>query len=327
MQESRIISKILFECFSDLDISFREMHNMYNARHKSIILHMQKKANKLYDFNELNEIIPDATKAFIDDDIQFLIEKKLLSYDFNLCKIKLTNKGKQWREESEPFMYEDKLIAFIDILGFKCLIESDSNFLELNKIGYTLEQVKELNTEFIKHINQIIEAYAWEDKYKFNFSMFSDSIVCSVRYNEKIVDNFLKLIADSVRIYIRNDMSVRGGICRGQLMHEGDILFGPAMLQAYKMESEEAIYPRILIENSVVQDYKEIDNIIMKDSASEENWLNWQYSLDVAEKKNLKITFEEKLKEAQAQKSCKKRERKAKKTIVEKLQWMIDSLN
>lgn len=46
---------------------------------------------------------------------------------------------------------------------------------------------------------------------------------------------------------------VRGGILRGQLMHEKGMVVGPAMIEAYLLESNMANFPRIII----AQDLKE----------------------------------------------------------------------
>jgi len=44
----------------------------------------------------------------------------------------------------------------------------------------------------------------------------------------------------------------RGAIVRGKLYHRGNILLGPALVQAKSMESSLAVYPRILISDDLV---------------------------------------------------------------------------
>ena len=46
---------------------------------------------------------------------------------------------------------------------------------------------------------------------------------------------------------------VRGGIAYGQMYHDKKICFGPAMIKAYKMEEEIAIFPRIVIDRETIE--------------------------------------------------------------------------
>lgn len=54
---------------------------------------------------------------------------------------------------------------------------------------------------------------------------------------------------DRLRAFI--DVLVRGGIARGQLIHDRIMVVGPAMIEAYRLESKEAFYPRIIIEKEL----------------------------------------------------------------------------
>lgn len=49
----------------------------------------------------------------------------------------------------------------------------------------------------------------------------------------------------------------RGAIVRGKLYHRGNVLFGPALVQAYTMESSLAVHPRILISDDLVATLRE----------------------------------------------------------------------
>jgi hypothetical protein len=44
------------------------------------------------------------------------------------------------------------------------------------------------------------------------------------------------------------EILLRGGIVVGKLLHENNIMFGPAFNQAYDLESKSALYPRIVID-------------------------------------------------------------------------------
>jgi hypothetical protein len=50
----------------------------------------------------------------------------------------------------------------------------------------------------------------------------------------------------------------RGSICLGKLYHEESVLFGMGLVDAFKLENRAAIYPRILIQDQLIQPITEI---------------------------------------------------------------------
>jgi hypothetical protein len=40
---------------------------------------------------------------------------------------------------------------------------------------------------------------------------------------------------------------IRGGICKGELYHDGSVIFGPAFIEAYRLESTVANFPRVVL--------------------------------------------------------------------------------
>ncbi|MDP4242599.1 MAG: hypothetical protein Q8921_07680 [Bacteroidota bacterium] len=77
---------------------------------------------------------------------------------------------------------------------------------------------------------------------------FSDSIVLSFKENEKsgVYYNLLLILHLHIRL-IELDILVRGGIAIGKVVHNGNLLFGPAMNDAYLLEKNAALYPRIIV--------------------------------------------------------------------------------
>ena len=45
---------------------------------------------------------------------------------------------------------------------------------------------------------------------------------------------------------------LRGGVTIGPLFHENGVVFGGGLVQAYRMESDGARYPRIIVSQSVI---------------------------------------------------------------------------
>lgn len=143
----------------------------------------------------------------------------------------------------EPYIpyqkYEDRVVAFIDLLGFSEMVEK------------TAEDEKKLQslTGALESFYNIIWEWEANGEYSsFAFTQFSDSIVISAIADS--TDSFgmlMQLLIGVMALVDNNDVLVRGGITRGQLIHDKTMLVGPAMVDAYHMESKKAIYPRIII--------------------------------------------------------------------------------
>lgn len=143
--------------------------------------------------------------------------------------------------------YNNRYVAFLDILGFKNMVcESEKNLQILDVINKALDY-----TRTIQHENYEGE-YPMSELGK-QVSVFSDSIVIS--YKMETGGAGFNVLVDL--IYICNDLLslgilVRGGVTIGQLIHEDNKCFGPAMVEAYRIETKIAKYPRIIIDPEVI---------------------------------------------------------------------------
>lgn len=166
-------------------------------------------------------------------------------------------------------MYEERIVAFIDILGFKSLIcESVQNqgitksILEaLNSILPSNLQKDAFGTLHLEKVPEAEKEEALEDFRLFTEAMqslhevrinyFSDCVVLSadaqnVIASQTVIDLVGKL---TMRLWQDHNLLTRGGITKGPLVHVvNGPLFGPSLVYAYELESKEAVYPRILID-------------------------------------------------------------------------------
>ena len=53
--------------------------------------------------------------------------------------------------------------------------------------------------------------------------------------------------------FVFRGVLVRGGIAFGKLIHNDKILFGPGMITAYETESKAAMYPRVILDQTVIE--------------------------------------------------------------------------
>jgi hypothetical protein len=146
--------------------------------------------------------------------------------------------------------YEDRIIAFIDILGFRSLINETVKEGEIlqEKLDALVEALNLIKDEFKK---------AQDDSELSNSVMityFSDSIVISVRQHNSV--DLLTIFETLKKIQIRlveRKILLRGGIVIGKLIHKENIILGPAMIEAYDLENKSALYPRITIDPDVME--------------------------------------------------------------------------
>lgn len=157
--------------------------------------------------------------------------------------------------------YEERIVAFIDILGFKQMVidsEKDGNEEKIQSIDNALEFFKKFKSKTYKY-NELIDVE--EDAQKkgvenfrihelVEINYFSDSIIISVKVeNERINEifsTFIVYIAALGNLLIKNGILIRGGIDIENLVHKKGKIFGNALIRAFNLESTIAVYPRII---------------------------------------------------------------------------------
>lgn len=167
-------------------------------------------------------------------------------------------------------VYQDSVVAFVDILGFSSLISQSSTdpnvvprihallsdiqskaimdgvYGSIATFGFEgtnkIVPVRELeNNE--AHINRLKETWP------IAITSFSDSLVLSCKGSDAdACEMMLEFLGMLVLACFKSDFFVRGGITMGKLIHqESGPLFGPAFVEAYALESSKAYWPRILV--------------------------------------------------------------------------------
>lgn len=134
--------------------------------------------------------------------------------------------------------YTEKIILFIDILGFKNLINQ--------KKPEEIREILNLIYKFLKRENKSLPNY--------QISHFSDSVILSFELPKDGNIVFILSILQTLIISLLQQYSVllRGGMCKGNIYHTNELVFGPGVNHAYEIESKTAIYPRIVVDQCIV---------------------------------------------------------------------------
>lgn len=141
--------------------------------------------------------------------------------------------------------YENRIVLFLDILGFKKIIEEteDKNEEDVNKTLFLIDTIKEMKE--VVNVNSSSTSK--------NVTQFSDSIVVSFAENDVTeIKNFFYDLQRLVAKLLARGILCRGAISYGKLYHKNDLVFGPALVDAYETESQAALYPRIILDQSLL---------------------------------------------------------------------------
>jgi len=179
--------------------------------------------------------------------------------------------------------YQERIVAYIDILGFS---EKIRNTIKKN----TKEEIESETNKINNFFENIFETK--RNKFQINniessrmISNFSDSVVISYLLEED--DGIFHLFTDILFLCITvllDGYLIRGAISSGKLHHSENNesiikLYGPAMLSAYDMGENIAFYPRIIFEKEIfdiaekystkcskkTEKFKDLNNLIKKD--------------------------------------------------------------
>jgi hypothetical protein len=153
--------------------------------------------------------------------------------------------------------YQTHLVAFVDLLGFREALR-DSN--REDAILSLLRRLSAFQGDFFAESHKMENGH--QSRVRPAVSAFSDNIVLSFRLDEldqhalsvDVVILFLQnLVAYIAWNAFQSRLLIRGGLAMGDLYHEGGVVFGPALVEAYEIERSVAIYPRVALGPSVTQ--------------------------------------------------------------------------
>jgi len=138
-------------------------------------------------------------------------------------------------------MYKESIITYMDIIGFKELLKKES----AEAIEYILRSFQDASSPD-----------KWETEYKEKtVTTFSDHIVMSLPIESKL--NHISpygVLWDAIWFaawlqgyMIQKNTIFRGGITCGDICHTDSVVFGQGLVEAYKLESSVARFPRVII--------------------------------------------------------------------------------
>lgn len=139
----------------------------------------------------------------------------------------------------QPGLLEQRVVAFIDILGFRELVRRMEREPELaESVHWALLGIR------VKE-----EGIYRDDERHVEMTSFSDCTVFSATEGHET--EILSRLTYLSRDLMTNGILCRGAVVLGKAHHQERILFGPAVVAAYEAELHVAKYPRIFVSDEV----------------------------------------------------------------------------
>ena len=165
--------------------------------------------------------------------------------------------------------YSRRLIAFLDVLGIKKLISDHTGGRE----HVAIEKIEEMR--------KIVETSAavLEDRDEFYHLHISDSFVFICNPADIVI--LVELLSTiQTRIIHECNFLLRGAVTVGDaiIREDGKFIIGPAYIQAYQLQENDAVYPRIIVDSSAVKAITKAKGSIhdyLKEDADKEYFIDY----------------------------------------------------
>lgn len=142
------------------------------------------------------------------------------------------------------FSYESRLVAFVDILGFRELInQSRSDHKALAQIISALVRLS-VHRQNIGTQDSLMG---------FDTQLFSDSFILSCPITEENAFNLLSILNSLSWRLMGQDCWIRGGVTIGEMFVSDDIVVGPGIVAAADLERTLAEFPRVVLSSELLR--------------------------------------------------------------------------
>ena len=156
---------------------------------------------------------------------------------------------------------EPRFVCFIDIIGFQKMIDD----YESDDSSVILQDIQEAFDQSMKVIKGREPSKYSETTKNLEYRLFSDCVSVSIPYFDN-QDDFLanfNLLSVFVRgfqyVMMSKGFFTRGGISMGSYYSNENMIFSKGLVNAYLLEKEKALYPRIIVDKRIIEKLRSYD--------------------------------------------------------------------
>lgn len=180
----------------------------------------------------------------------------------------------------DPYNRETKryIVAYLDILGA-------TNRIRENKIAQ--DDSLNLLYNLYKHTMSLASENGIKKFADIKFKIFSDNIIIAKEISDNINNDVLSLLG-CVSNFLCSSVGdsvgwlVRGGVTIGDFYIDDMVVWGSALVRAYELEDKIAVYPRVVLDDNVVEIITKIDADYVRRDTDGQCFLNymtiWSYA-------------------------------------------------
>lgn len=163
--------------------------------------------------------------------------------------------------------YEFSIVTFIDILGFSKLVNTASS----KRIGEILDSLSVATTP------DLLE----KKTFQLSSFIFSDSVVQIVPINSRVNKRFcdgilfhqIVSLAHAQIELTSKEILIRGAVTVGDIYcnKSKNQIFGPALIESHSLESNGALYPRIIVDEKLLKEFRHNKLLRNKDNTFDQD--------------------------------------------------------
>lgn len=130
-------------------------------------------------------------------------------------------------------------VALIDVLAYKSRLENDKEFGRF---------------QFKDDLEGALSVFDTVNSAVFSVQAISDTIILSCNNHHDILE-FITLLKKVFIAFLNKGLYIRGGIAYSKHFQSGKLTYSHAVAKAYEIENKIAIYPRIVIDQNIIEMY------------------------------------------------------------------------
>jgi hypothetical protein len=151
---------------------------------------------------------------------------------------------------------KESLVCVIDILGYKELM----NYKNSQKGNEVLSMLRKIFTKALGYAKNMSQLSGTPKCY---LKAYTDNILIAFPLVKKEpfprqFITFNSIITSLYQQFLINDILVRGACDIGEIYVDGDFVFGKSLIEAHKLESKIAKYPRVVLSDKLMKKFKQI---------------------------------------------------------------------